>query len=157
MVFIPKCQLLYIGWVHLLPLVFQISGVQLECVPHLCYLSVWLDPSLLEGTYLTGVLVRPCPIVLDPLRRRDTLGFSPHDLSLTSGGSRLPHSILRCTYLVLSRASSQSSGIPRPSHLPFRHYLLQSVANYLLLSFPNDGQFAAIRVLALTEGHGVLH
>ena len=47
MVFNPaKCQLLSIGRIRLPPPVFQISGVQLACVPHLRYLGVWLDTTL---------------------------------------------------------------------------------------------------------------
>ena len=47
MVFNPaKCQLLSIGRTRLPPPTFQISGVQLACVPHLRYLGVWLDTTL---------------------------------------------------------------------------------------------------------------
>ena len=47
MVFNPaKCQLLYIGRIHLSTAPFYISGVQLACVLHLRYLGVWLDTSL---------------------------------------------------------------------------------------------------------------
>ena len=38
---------LSIGRIRLPPLVFQISGVYFDCIPHLYYLGVWLDTTLL--------------------------------------------------------------------------------------------------------------
>ena len=56
MVFNPaKCKVLAIGHPSAPPPSFALGGVDLDCVPHLRYLGVWLDSSLSWGEHIRRV------------------------------------------------------------------------------------------------------
>ena len=155
MVFNPtKCQLLSIGRICLHPPVFQISGVQLVCVPHLRYLGVWLDTTLImAGAHPT--CLPACP----------SLDYASFIVVLGLSGDSTPRSSVClveaevfptlfyatpvwCTVVChLSHLDPLGS-----SHPTFCHRLLRVIADCFSLCLPNDSWLPPGKVPALPKG-----